>query len=353
LRHFPTEDYVKGLSAGGGPLFGFAESGRFGGTAAWQGAFREKLRNILGLNELAETTAGLPLAPRSAELTVLPGYTREKLYIATETGIEIPFYLLLPREVVGPVPLVLTPHGHGRRGKEVYVGNFEDEEERREALDGERDIAVQAVARGYAAIAMDVRGFWEMAREEDVLARNRDSCDDLHKKALLFGRTLIGERVHDMGRLIDYAATRPEIDAGRIAITGNSGGGTVSLFAAALDPRIRVCVPGSYFCTFAASILSVYHCPCNYIPGVMRLGEMYDIAGLIAPRPFLAVNGKEDELFPAVATVEAYARLSVIYTTLGFADNCALYLGEGGHRYFKAPVWPFINKHLQYFQGVQ
>src|SRR5690606_24148097 len=152
-------------------------------------------------------------------------------------------------------PLVLTPHGHGRRGKEVYVGNFETEEERQEALNGERDVALQAVSEGYAVIAMDVRGFWEMSREEEFSQEKTCSCDELQKRAFMFGRTLIGERVHDMGRLIDYAATRPEIDTSRIAITGNSGGGTVSLFTAALDERIKVCAPGSYFNTFRGSLM--------------------------------------------------------------------------------------------------
>jgi len=168
---------------------------------------------------------------------------------------------------------VLTPHGHGRRGKEVYVGNFEDEDEQQRALEGDRDIAVQAVTAGYATIAPDVRGFWEMARAEELVDKKNNSCAELQKRALMFGRTLIGERVHDMGRLIDYAATRPELDTSRVVITGNSGGGTVSLFATACDERISVAVPGSYFCTFVASIVSVYHCPCNIVPGIMGLAR--------------------------------------------------------------------------------
>src|SRR5690606_25437793 len=119
-------------------------------------------------------------------------------------------------------------------------------------------------------IAMDVRGFWEMARDEEFSQGRTCSCDELQKRAFMFGRTLIGERVHDMGRLIDYAATRPEIDTSRIAITGNSGGGTVSFFTASLDERISVCVPSSYYCTFQGSIMNVPHCHCNFIPGMMK-----------------------------------------------------------------------------------
>ena len=185
-----------------------------------------------------------------------------------------------------------------------------------------------------------------MSREEDYHNPIGRSCEELQRVALMYGRTLIGERVHDIGRLLDYAATRPEIDSTRVAITGNSGGGTVSLFAAALDERIKVSAPASYFCTFAASIIGVHHCVCNVVPGVMELGEMYDIAGLIAPRPFLAINGVQDPIFPIDATREAFSALQKIYAAQGLAAQCELYEGDGGHRYYKARVWDFLREHL-------
>jgi hypothetical protein len=317
-----------------------------GDWASWQREFREELRKTCGLAAIAAQNNGVPLNPRQEGVEHYPTYTREKWYIQSEPGIENAFYLLLPKEGNGPSPLVLTPHGHGRRGKEVYVANFETEQEEQESLAGDRDIAVQAVEAGYAAIAMDVRGFWEMALEEDMRKGKNNSCTEMQKRAYMYGRTLIGERVYDMGRLIDYALTRPEIDGNRIAITGNSGGGTVSLFAAALDERISVCVPGSYFNTFRASIMSMEHCLCNHIPGMLQLGEMYDVAGLIAPRPLLAVNGVNDPIYPSVAAKEAFGHVQRIYAAMGVPERCELYLGDGGHRYYKAPVWPYMKKYL-------
>jgi dienelactone hydrolase len=270
------------------------------------------------------------------------------MYISAEPGVEIPFYLLVPDGGDKPFPLVLTPHGHGRRGKEVYAGNFESDKEREGALSGERDIALQAVENGYAVIAMDVRGFWEMSREEEFSKGKTSSCDELQKRAFMYGRTLIGERVYDMGRLIDFASTHPDIDTSRIAITGNSGGGTVSFFTAALDERITVCVPGSYYCTVLGSVMNVPHCLCNVIPGVMKLGEMFDISGLIAPRPVLFVHGILDKDFPIERTREAFAHTRNIYEAIerGHTNRCELYEGNGGHRYYKEGVWPFIRHHF-------
>lgn len=345
---FNTARYMQNLYKQTERAFDYNKAMQTGDWKKWQEAFREQLAELTGLNKMKEATKGLPLSPRKTEEVELADHTREKWYIATEPGIEIPFYLLLPKRAAGPLPLVLTPHGHGKKGKETYAGNYENEEERKETLAGERDVALQAVKEGYAVIAMDVRGFWEMSREEEFRADKVCSCDELQKRAFMFGRTLIGERVHDMGRLIDYAATRPEIDVSRIAITGNSGGGTVSFFTAALDERIKVCVPSSYFCTFEGSILNVRHCHCNYIPGMMELGEMYDVAGLIAPRPVLFVNGVEDEIFPIEHTREAFRHTQRIYAAMdpARADHCELYEGNGGHRYYKERVWPFVREHF-------
>ena len=130
---------------------------------------------------------------------------------------------------------------------------------------------------------------------------------------VLLGRTPIGDRVWDMSRLIDWAIAHQGVDPARIAITGNSGGGTVSLFAAACDTRISVAVPGCYFNTFAGSIGSIMHCDCNYVPGILRLGEMHDVAGLIAPRPFLAVAGRDDRIFPVAHTRPAFEQLAGVY----------------------------------------
>ncbi|OUS77270.1 hypothetical protein B1748_09005 [Paenibacillus sp. MY03] len=346
--YFATEAYMQHLGGQADRAFDYTRPLANGEWPEWQRAFRERLTDLTGLSRIREQNRGLPLLPRCTETAEFPGYRREKWYIQVEPGVESAFYLLLPETSKPPLPLVLTPHGHGKRGKEVYVGNYEDEKEREESLAGERDVALQAVQEGYAVIAMDVRGFWEMGREEDLLAGKKSSCDELQRRAYMYGRTLIGERVYDMGRLIDYAATRPEIDTGRIAITGNSGGGTVSFFTGALDERISVCVPSAYYSTFRGSIMHVPHCLCNFIPGMMDLGEMYDISGLIAPRPALFVNGMEDRIFPIESAREAFAHTQAIYNAIDGpnSDRCELYEGNGGHRYYKKRVWSFIQKHF-------
>ena len=99
-------------------------------------------------------------------------------------------------------------------------------------------------------------------------------------------------------RAIDYLATRPEVDASRVATLGASGGGTTSLLTAAVDERVKVAVVSAYFNTFRDSIMSISHCPDNYVPGLLQDMEMYDIAGLVAPRALFVESGGNDPHLP-------------------------------------------------------
>ena len=316
------------------------------GFLAWQAAFRPKLREILGLDNMETDLAGY--VPRAEQLEVLDmdNHFRESWYLWVEPTVPLPFYLLRPKKIEGKLPLVLAPHGHNP--PHIYAGIAHTEAEEAHMLEGERDIARQAaVEEGYIAIAPTTRAFGETRTETDKETNKTSSCRDQLVHGMLVGRTPIGERVWDMSRLIDWAIKDLPIDAERIAITGNSGGGTVSLFAAACETRIAVALPGSYFCTFEGSIGFIHHCDCNYVPGVMRLGEMYDVAGLIAPRPFCAIAGRDDGIFPIDHVELAYERLKAIYAVAGVTNRCELYIGEGGHRYYKAGAWPFLQRYFQ------
>jgi dienelactone hydrolase len=339
-----ADTYVSTLFAATHRRFAF-RAGEAEEARAWQREFRPELARLLGLDAIAAHGAP-PLAARLVAAEEQPDHIREEWRLETEPGFQLPFYLLRPPGVSGRRPLVLTPHGHGELAKKTYVGLWRDERDRRQLEEGERDIALQAVREGYLALAPDMRGFADLRRREEREKGANNSCRTLQLHALLFGRTLIGERVWDIQRLIDWAGGRDDVDPDAIVITGNSGGGTISLFAAAIDERIRVSVPGSYFCTFKDSIGSLHHCECNYVPGLLRHAEMADVAGLIAPRPFLAVAGRQDHIFPIAAVEASFARLQEIYRVFDAPAGCRLSSGEGGHRYYKKDVWPFVREAL-------
>ncbi len=309
---------------------------------SWQAAFRKTLRRLLGLENM-DAEVRFAGQARRAEREQLDGYVREKWYLWTEPDVPLPVWVLIPdRPVARPFPLVLTPHGHNE--PERYLGVAPTEKERQTVRSLDRDITLQAVREGYLAILPTARGFGETRRLDDTKAGRVSSCRTGLMHAMLFGRTMIGNRVWDISRILDWAMQTWPVDAQRVAVTGNSGGGTTSLFAAACEERITVAVPSCYFCTFQASIGSIHHCECNYVPGLLREAEMYDVAALIAPRPLLAIAGKDDTIFPISGVRDAFERLHAVYKVAGAGERCELYVGDGPHRYFKAGSWPFIRK---------
>ena len=308
---------------------------------AWRRRFLPRLRRALGLDIMESALSNFTPHAEKIDSVDCEFYTREQWILHVEPTVPIPFYLLLPKNMNGLRPLVLTPHGHNH--PHLYVGIYNNDNEK-ELVENDRDIAVQSVREGYVTISPTVRGFGDTRTREDRENNQLSSCRTQLVHGLLVGRTPIGERVWDQSRLIDWALVNLPIDRKRIAITGNSGGGTVSLFTGALDRRVTVSVPSCYFCTFEGSIGSISHCDCNYIPGIMRLGEMYDVAGLIAPRPVRFIAGVKDEIFPIEHVRMAFSKVKKIYRAAGAPDNCELYEGEGGHRYYRAGAWPFIRK---------
>ena len=127
---------------------------------------------------------------------------------------------------------------------------------------------------------------------------------------------------------------------------GLSGGGTTTLFATALEPRITVAVISGYFNTFHASIMSIVHCECNYIPNILQYAEMADIAGLIAPRPLLVESGTEDPIFPVQATEAAYRDLQRVYKLLSVPERLDKDIFPGGHRFSGRKAFAWLKQWL-------
>ncbi|MEO8765678.1 MAG: acetylxylan esterase [Ginsengibacter sp.] len=300
----------------------------------WHAAFLPHLKNALGLDKMEQELAGfVPHAEKTGSEDL--GYcTREHWIIWTEPTVPLPCVVLIPKSKKGKLPLIIATHGHGRNS-EQYTGIYP-----------ENVVAMQAVNEGYITIAPTIRAFGSTRTEYDKQNDISFSCHTQLMRDLLVGRTPIGERVWDMCRILDWAILNLPVDQRKIAITGNSGGGTVSLFTAACEPRITVAVPSSYFCTFQGSIGTIPHCDCNYIPGILALGEMGDVAGLIAPRPFCALHGVKDAIFPIDETRKAFNHLKEIYAAAGAPGNCALFEGAEGHQYYKEGSWPFISKEF-------
>ena len=271
------------------------------------------------------------------------GGSLRRFTIAVEPGQRACGWLALPAGVVRP-PVVICLQGH-TSGAHISIGrplHPGDEE----SIAGERDFALQAVARGFAALALEQRAFGARSDARVPAARNKGhgGCTHAALTALLLGRSLARERAWDVARAIDLLETVDGVDAGRIACMGNSGGGTVTWYAATQDPRIAALMPSCSVCPYAPSIGSIDHCADNYLPGALLHFDMPDLAGLIAPRPCVVVCGRDDPIFPLTAVSAGFARIAAIYQAAGAADACRLVVGDGGHRFYAAQGWAALRE---------
>jgi dienelactone hydrolase len=289
-----TRQYLQSMFSKGQQQYAFRTDypGSFKG---WQQQARPVLRRLIGIDKISEQAGDHNVKVKLMQTDDLGEYTRQQGWIETEPHMRIKFLLLKPKKG-GPCPLAIFPHGHDSRGYDTSAGVYHDQAHRNKSLSGDRDVAVQAVKRGFLAIAPATRGLADGGLPDPKGRHGNRGCRAQLIHCLLAGRTAIGERVWDMQRIIDWAATLPDVDTTNVLMMGNSGGGVVTLYTAACDERITIAVPSCPFSTYASPNGYIYHCDCNLIPGILEFGEMGDVAGLIAPRYLLAVNGRKDSL---------------------------------------------------------
>jgi len=311
-----------------------------GDARKWQSTLRRKLGQLVG--DLPEKRC--PLRPRRLWFRRHPLGTIEKISFTAEPGADVLAYVCLPKAARPPYTFMICLQGHST-GMHNSIAVRRENETRPLKVEGDRDFALGCLQRGIAALCIEQRSFGE--RREQVQEQvSSHGCHDATMQALLLGKTLIGERVYDVDRGIDYLAVRGDADLNRIGVMGNSGGGTISLFAAALLPRLAFAMPSCYFCTFRDSIMSIYHCADNYIPGLLKYAEMADVMGLFAPKPVVIVAGREDDIFPIGATRRAFGHLRRIYKACGAEKRCHLVVGQGGHRFYADDAWPVMLKEI-------
>ena len=309
----------------------------------WQTRARARLIERLG----GFPSSRAPLNAEVLETKDLGAYTREKIVFDTRENLSTIGYLLLPKIAPRPLPAIVCVSGHGR-GLIDIVGIADDGSERTQRNVGyAKEYALQCVERGYATFAVEQLAFG--TRRDDAARRagpGAESCRPAACAALLFGQTMAGWRVWDAMRAIDYLATRREIDGARVATLGASGGGTTSLLAAACDQRVKAAVVSAYFNTFRDSIVGISHCPDNYVPGMLQDMEMYDIAGLVAPRALFVESGRSDRIFPIAGFERAVAKAREIYEVYGAPDRFGAETHDGAHEVHLVGAFDFLRRAL-------
>lgn len=147
-------------------------------------------------------------------------------------------------------------------------------------------------------------------------------------------------------RLLDYMLTLKHADASLVGVTGGSGGGSHTMFLAALDDRVTVSVP--------VVMVSANHsggCPCESGRGIHLCGNgtnNAEVAAMTAPKPQLIISdGKDWTQFVPQLEFPFIQKTYGFYGKKDLVENA--HFAEEGHDYGiskRLAMYPFMAKHL-------
>ena len=322
------------------PQLTFSEDADY---AEWKRAIKAKFIELTGLDEIEKNACPLNLQIEWEEKK--EKYTLIRFTFDSEVGETVPCYLVIPNLGKKKYPVAITLQGHST-GFHLSIGEKKMPEDEKYKEKGRGEFALQAVENGFIALAIEQRGMGERKPYRKNRIPNYN-CRYAAHVALGLGRTILGERMWDVSKAIDALAFFPQCDTDKILITGNSGGGTMSFYAACFDERIKLSVPSCSLCSYKGSILSIAHCACNYIPFAYKYFDMQDLSCLIAPRRLAIVTGQKDEIFPIEDVRRSYETVKAVYEASGAAENCRLVETPMDHWWCADIVWNAINEECK------
>jgi dienelactone hydrolase len=246
-------------------------------------------------------------------------YFVEKLAYESFPGYHVTALLYRPTTITAPVPGILSPCGHSEVGK---------------AAEPYQTLHINLARRGFVVLTYDPVGqaersqFWDAARGR---SRFDLACGEhavLGNPLYLLGSNLARFRIWDGMRGIDYLTSLPEVDPKRVGCVGNSGGGNLTAYITALDPRVTAAAICCYITTQPRRMRNRIQDDPSADPEQDVFGflsEGIDHAGLLAlcaPRPTLLGTARFD-FFPIEGARESFDEAKRLYTVAGAADRIA------------------------------
>jgi dienelactone hydrolase len=292
---------------------------QYAGTWQTREEWEQRARNIR-----AGILQGANLSPLPARCDLKPiiwgkrackGYTVENVAFESLPGFFVTGNLYRPAQGNGPFPGVLCPHGHG---------NFP----RVAAYTQTRSAALARM--GAVVLAYDMVGMG-------------DSTQTPHTDP-----NVLTFQLWDSIRALDFLASLMNVDPGRLACTGESGGGTQTFMLAAVDDRLALSVP-------VVMVSAHFFGGCQCESGLpIHHSDRHDtdnaeMTALFAPKPLLVISDGKDWT-RNVPKVE-FPYIQSVYKLYGALDQVEnTHLPDEGHDYGpskREAMYRFMAKHLQ------
>jgi uncharacterized protein len=248
------------------------------------------------------------------------GYTVENVALETAPGFYLCGNLYLP-EKREKMPIILCTHGHGPMNDPLAHGRFTEAMQKRSG----------ALARmGCAVFAYEMVGYGESA-----IAGWKHGVSGQDLRLQLWNSI----------RALDFMLTLPGVDATKVAVTGESGGGTQAFLLAAVDGRVTASMPCVQVSSwFYGGCMCESGLPIHVRPD--HVTNNAEVAAVIAPKPLLVISDGKDWT-QNVPTLDL-PHLKRIYGLFGKEDAVEnAHFADEGHDYGpskRAAMYRFVGK---------
>jgi cephalosporin-C deacetylase-like acetyl esterase len=265
-----------------------------------------------------------PLNARTVGAFERPAYRVEKVIYESRPNFPITANLYIPKNARAPLPGVLFQMGHYRNGK---------------AYDSYQRFAQGLVQLGYVVLAFDPMGqgervyYLDSSKRHSRLANPDAEHTTPGKQMLLYGYTSTRLQVWDAIRSLDYLASHPLVDPKRLASTGHSGGGTLTMLLAAVDTRLAAaaaCMPNTenVACSPFYPPGSTDDAEQNFINSGPVGFDRCDLFYPFAPKPML-ISVSDQDFYSTYSPQyiangwKEFKRLRAVYELMGRGDALA------------------------------
>ncbi len=279
-----------------------------------------------------------PLRAQTRRLYDTPKFTGWEVLIPVWDEVFAYGVLLVPKDMKPGERRAVVVCQHGLEGRPAYLIDPPDDRNRE-------------VYRRYAA-ALAERGYIVYAPQNPYIGGDR--FRQVQRKTNPLGLSLFSFITGQHARTLDWLTSLPFVDADRVGFYGLSYGGTTALRVPPVEPRYRVVVCSGNFNEWTWKIARTDY-PFTYVfTGEYEILEFnqgetfghYEMAALIAPRPFMVERGHRDGVGIDEWVAYEFAKVAGFYRALGVPDRAAIEYFDGVHRIHGVGTFEFIERWL-------
>ena len=287
-----------------------------------------------------------PLKPRVTKVVEREAYKIETVIFESCPGLLVPANLYVPKGRKFPLPGVVGSCGHSVNGK---------------AAEAYQSFAQGLARQGYVVLIFDPIGQGERLQYPDDDHSKSEVGAGVHEHLLcgnqqfLVGESFAAWRCWDGMRALDYLLTREEVDPKHVGLTGNSGGGTMTMWLCGVEPRWTMAAPSCAVTTFRRNFDNELPTDTEQMPPLALTHGLDhgDFLAAMAPKPVIIIAAEKD-FFDVRGAIETYERLRPLWRLLGAEQNLRLFIGPNEHGYTqpnREAMYGFFNEQTRIAQG--